>query len=44
MNHTDSEIFGHLLIEGYDCLNKEEITKLSDLTTHEGKIERYRGF
>ena len=44
MNHTDSEIFGHLIIEGYDCLDKEGISKLGDWKTHEGKSKRYTGF
>ena len=34
MNHTDSEIFGHLILEGYDCLDKDGISKLGDWATH----------
>jgi len=42
MNQIDSEIFGHLLIKNYDCLNKNEIQKLGNLSTFDARNKRYR--
>ena len=42
MNYNDSNIFGHLLIDGYDCLNKKEIKKLGLENIPKGK-DRFEG-
>jgi len=42
MSHDDSEILGHLLIDGYDCLDKNEIQKLGDWKTHMKNSLRFK--
>lgn len=43
MNYDDSRIFGHLLIEGYDCLDKNGIKELGlNLMVPDGK-QRFKG-
>ena len=43
MNHDDSKIFGHLIIDGYDCLDKKGIKELGlNLKVTKGK-ERFKG-
>ena len=43
MNYDDSRIFGHLLIEGYDCLDKNGIKELGlNLMVPKGK-DRFKG-
>ena len=41
LKYDDSRIYGHLLIDGYDCLDKNGIKKLGTWSEHKG-IERYR--
>ena len=38
MNHTDSEIFGHLIINGYECLDSKELKKLGYWSYHKKNI------
>jgi len=38
------EIVGHLLIDGFDCLGKEEIRKLGNFLIHKEKISRFKEF
>ena len=43
MSHDDSKIFGNLLIEGYDCLDKNGIKELGiNLMMPKGK-DRFKG-
>ena len=41
MNHKDSEFFGSLIIEGYDCLDKESIEKIGTLTNPIHNFKKY---
>ena len=41
LNFDDSKIFGHLIIDGYDCLDKNGIKKFGDWKSHNEK-ERFQ--
>jgi len=43
MNQDDSKIFGHLLIENYDCLDKNGIKQLGFQSTAPKGKERFKG-
>ena len=38
MNNTDSEIFGHLIINGYECLDSKELKKLGYWSYHKKNV------
>ena len=44
MKGINYEIVGHLLIDGFDCLDKNEIMRLGNLLTYEGKLARFKEF
>jgi len=41
MNYDDSKILGQLTIDGFDCLDINEIKTLGDWNTHRKKIKRF---
>jgi len=41
MNYDDSKILGQLTIDGFDCLDINEIKSLGDWHTHRKKIKRF---
>lgn len=41
LKYDDTTVYGHLLIDGYDCLDKNGIKKLGDWASHNGK-ERFQ--
>jgi len=44
MRASNYEIVGHLLINGFDCLDAKEIKKLGNLFTYKEKISRFKEF
>jgi len=42
MNHDDSKILGHLILDGYDCLDTEQIKSMGNLQTHKNSIKRFK--
>jgi hypothetical protein len=41
MKWNSSEIYGHLLIENYDCIGQKDIKKLFDWKTHAKTTNRF---
>jgi len=41
MKWNSSEIYGHLIVGGYDCGDQKEIKKLLDWKTHEKATSRF---
>ena len=44
MKGSNYEIVVHLLINGFDCLDKNEIKRLGKLDTYKDKISRFKEF
>ncbi len=42
LDHKDSKIFGHLLLDGYDFLDSETIRKLGNFQTHKDQFKRLK--